>query len=111
MKRCRVGSGNPMVTTTHRTRDWRAAGACLHADPDLFFPISSAGRAAAQIAEAKAVCARCPVIRECLAFATEHPWLSGIWGGTTFDDRQRVRRQRRRAERVSALRQAGGERP
>ena len=32
---------------------WRAAGACVSADPDLFFPISSAGKAVAQIAEAR----------------------------------------------------------
>jgi WhiB family redox-sensing transcriptional regulator len=39
---------------------WRLA-ACRSADPDLFFPISSTGRSLEQAAEARAICARCPV--------------------------------------------------
>ena len=34
-----------MTIMAGRATNWRASGACLHADPDLFFPISSAGRA------------------------------------------------------------------
>lgn len=104
MKPRRLGSGMFMATTSIGlgTRNWRAASACLHADPDLFFPISSAGRAAAQIAEAKAICAQCPVIRDCLAFTRENPWLSGIWAGTTAEDRQRARRRQQRAARLEA---------
>ena len=49
--------------------NWRSAGACLSADPDLFFPISSAGPAERQIARAKQICAGCGVRRECLEFA------------------------------------------
>lgn len=81
-----------MTIMTGRVTNWRAAGACLHADPDLFFPISSAGRALSQIAQAKAICARCPVIRECLEFAHANAPIHGIWGGTTPEERQQVRR-------------------
>jgi WhiB family transcriptional regulator, redox-sensing transcriptional regulator len=52
-----------MTIMTGRVTNWRAAGACLRADPDLFFPISSVGRGLGQIAQAKAICARCPVVR------------------------------------------------
>lgn len=45
---------------------WMSYAACQDADPDLFFPITAAGPALYQIAEAKAVCARCPVLRDCL---------------------------------------------
>lgn len=41
------------MTTTRGRADWREAGACAHADPDLSFPISSTGRALEQIAKAK----------------------------------------------------------
>jgi Transcription factor WhiB len=48
---------------------WRLAAACRSADPELFFPLSGSGQALEQIAEAKAICAGCPVRRQCLEFA------------------------------------------
>lgn len=61
---------------------WRLAAACRSADPELFFPLSGSGRALEQIAEAKLICAGCPVRRQCLAFAMRtRP--QGIWGGLT----------------------------
>ena len=83
------------MTTTRGHADWREAGACVHADPDLFFPISSTGRALEQIAKAKATCTGCPVRQACLEFALEHDLMHGIWGGTTPDDRQAWRHERR----------------
>ena len=85
------------MTVTGTTANWRSAGACLSADPDLFFPISSAGPAERQIARAKLICAGCQVRRECLDFALTHHQVYGIWGGTTPEDRQRDRRRQRRA--------------
>lgn len=89
------------------TTEWRAVGACLGADPELFFPVSMTGRAIIQIAEAKAICARCPVRRECLDFARAHEPIDGIWGGTTSQDRQRNRRRERRAARTRVPAVAG----
>lgn len=62
---------------------WRSAAACRFTEPDLFFPISASGRALGQVAQAKAVCAGCPVRRECLAFALRTRERHGIWGGLT----------------------------
>ncbi|HEV2931964.1 MAG TPA: WhiB family transcriptional regulator [Streptosporangiaceae bacterium] len=76
--------------------NWRSSAACLSADPDLFFPISSTGPAERQIARAKVICAGCPVRIQCLDFALTHDQTHGIWGGTTAEDRQRDRRRRRR---------------
>ena len=60
---------------------WRYLALCGDYDPDLFFPIGSSGPAVRQRARAKAVCAQCPVRRDCLewALATEQPY--GVWGG------------------------------
>jgi WhiB family redox-sensing transcriptional regulator len=60
--------------------DWGARAACRSADPELFFPVSETGPSTAQITEAKAVCARCEVRGECLAFAlvTWQPHGSGV---------------------------------
>ena len=79
------------------TENWRSAGACQAADPDLFFPISATGPAEQQIARAKVICAECGVRKECLDFAMSHDQVYGIWGGTTPEDRQRARRRMRRA--------------
>ena len=70
---------------------WRSAAACRSADPDLFFPISASGRAPEQVAEAKAICARCPVRRQCLAFALHTRQAYGIWGGMTEEERAAAR--------------------
>ena len=71
-------------------RAWQSASACQSADPDLFFPISSAGPGLDQVAEAKAICARCPVQAECLVFALRTRQLHGIWGGTTERERYQL---------------------
>jgi hypothetical protein len=48
---------------------WRRRAACRGTDPELFFPVGPAGPALAQVAEAKKICARCPVLRARLVFA------------------------------------------
>ena len=85
------------MSATERAANWRSAGACLSADPDLFFPISPAGPGERQIARAKMICGGCRVRQECLDFALSHDQTYGIWGGTTPEDRQRDRRRKRRA--------------
>jgi WhiB family transcriptional regulator, redox-sensing transcriptional regulator len=84
------------MTLTGNAANWRAAAACLSADPDLFFPISATGPAERQIARAKRICAGCAVRPQCLEFALAHDQAYGIWGGTTPEDRQRDRRRKRR---------------
>ena len=51
---------------------WESRAACLDCDPDLFFPIAPSGPALRQITQAKAICSRCPVRRECLAVRADH---------------------------------------
>ena len=66
---------------------WRLRAACQSADPGLFFPVSPAGKSLEQVAEAKAICARCLVRRRCLAFALRTRQVHGIWGGLTEEER------------------------
>ena len=66
---------------------WRLAAACRSADPELFFPLSESGKALEQIAEAKVICAGCPVQPQCLEFALR-TWPQGIWGGLTELERR-----------------------
>jgi len=68
-------------------RHWRSAAACRSCDPDLFFPVSSSGLSLRQVAEAKKICARCPVRTQCLAFTLRTRQVHGVWGGTSEQDR------------------------
>ncbi|WP_329264342.1 MULTISPECIES: WhiB family transcriptional regulator [unclassified Streptomyces] len=70
---------------------WRERAACLHVDPELFFPISNSGPLLRQIDEAKAVCGRCPVAEQCLEWAVRVGQADGIWGGTTEWERRAMR--------------------
>ena len=83
--------------------DWRATGACLSADPDLFFPIAEVPATERQLRLARRICAGCAVRQQCLDFAMRTGEAYGIWGGTTPEERMRVRRarteRRRRARR------------
>jgi WhiB family transcriptional regulator, redox-sensing transcriptional regulator len=84
--------------------DWRDDAACLHADPDLFFPVGTIGPALDQVDEAKRICQACPVQQRCLAWALDLHLVSGIWGGATEDERRAIRRaaRRRRGAREAA---------
>jgi WhiB family redox-sensing transcriptional regulator len=57
---------------------------------------------AAETARAKAVCARCPVAADCLAYAEKTHVQFGIWGGLTENDRRKLRKQRRQQEQERA---------
>ena len=70
---------------------WRDAAACQSADPDLFFPVSSAGPGAEYAAEAKEICAHCLVRRQCLDFSIITRQAFGIWGGRTEQERSQLR--------------------
>ena len=76
--------------------DWRAAGACRTADPDLFFPVAVGGSASSQVNRALRICGGCPVRQACLDFAMRTREPAGIWGGTTPEERIRVLRARHR---------------
>ncbi len=69
---------------------WREGGACFDRLDVSFFP-SPEDHAA--IVRAKALCASCPVLDDCLAFALETNQTDGIWGGTTPQERVRFRRR------------------
>lgn len=67
---------------------WHTQAVCHCLDPyeaEIFFPMP---RDHAAIAEAKALCALCPVQRECLNYALENDLHEGIWGGLTEAERR-----------------------
>ena len=87
------------------TDTWRANSSCRDTDPDLFFPVGTTGPALEQIAAAKAVCDSCEAKAPCLEFALTTNQDSGVWGGTSEEERRKLRRawvaQQRRAAATS----------
>jgi WhiB family redox-sensing transcriptional regulator len=72
---------------------WRSEALCRDTDPELFFPIGTTGGALVQIEHARAVCRQCPVQTDCLDFALSTNQDSGIWGGTSEEERRVLRRE------------------
>lgn len=87
---------------------WRDEAACKDVDPSLFFPAGSTGLALLRINRAKAICARCPVQEECLAFAVATNQEFGVWGGCDEDERRRIRRRWRSARSARPRSPRGG---
>jgi WhiB family redox-sensing transcriptional regulator len=79
--------------------DWRDSAACRRADPELFFPIGTDDASLDQARRAQQVCESCPVRAACLAWALAQPGTSGIWGGTTEDERRVLARPNARQPR------------
>jgi WhiB family redox-sensing transcriptional regulator len=72
--------------------DWRDNASCRDTDPDLFFPIGTTGPAIEQIESAKRVCYACEAQEACLEFALATNQESGIWGGTSEEERRKLRK-------------------
>jgi len=72
--------------------DWRDVAACRDTDPDLFFPVGTTGPALDQIESAKVVCRQCEAQTACLEFAIVTNQDSGVWGGTSEEERRVLRR-------------------
>jgi WhiB family redox-sensing transcriptional regulator len=68
---------------------WTDRAACRGTDTEIFFPAN-----AEEEAEALSICATCPVRAQCLDYAVRNRETYGIWGGTTPEQRRRMRRER-----------------
>ncbi len=76
--------------TAHQPPAWMSGALCPQVDTEIFFPEKGdSGR------EAKAVCARCEVCAQCLAYALDHGERHGVWGGKGDRARERMRRDRK----------------
>ncbi len=82
--------------------DWRDRAACRDEDPELHFPVGTSGPALLQIAEAKTVCRRCPVVSRCLSYALETNQPFGVWGGMSEREREALKRRNARTRARSA---------
>mgnify|MGYP000284663285 CR=1 FL=1 len=86
-------SSEHLLSLTVTSDEWRKEAACRNTDPDLFFPVGTVGPALQQIEAAKAICRICDVQVDCLKFALATNQDSGIWGGTSEEERRKLKRQ------------------
>lgn len=78
--------------------DWRNSAACIGPDPELFFPVGEKSQADRdQIQEAKQFCVKCLVTAQCFNYAMETHQDTGVWGGTSAEERRAIRRRIARA--------------
>ncbi len=84
----------PVVSLVMADRDdsWYRQAACRGQATALFFPEPGEPGSPddGAVAEAKAVCARCPVATRCLRAGLGEE--DGIWGGLTIAERRTLRR-------------------
>jgi len=82
--------------------EWQFDGACRDEDETLFFhPEGERGSARRRrAAAAKAICATCPVIKQCReqSLTVREPY--GVWGGLSEDERRALKRREARVRRA-----------
>lgn len=86
--------------------DWMDNALCREVSPDIFHPGVNELTLAKQ---AKAICAKCPVIDKCMEYALENPSITGILAGTNEKERRDIRRRQEKghAEGTEGLRETG----
>lgn len=72
--------------------DWMDLAAC-RGHESIMYPVAANRE---QVAVAKAICAPCPVLNDCLQYALVRNEEHGVWGGMGEDERRRIRRRLRR---------------
>ncbi|MDQ6936400.1 MAG: WhiB family transcriptional regulator [Actinomycetota bacterium] len=72
--------------------DWQIRAACRGLNAAMFFhPDNERGKSRRRReAQAKVVCARCPVTRECLRWALSVREPYGVWGGLSAAEREEL---------------------
>lgn len=80
-----------LATTLATSTDWMQDGLCRQVDADLFFPDSVGNAVRYQIARARTVCNRCPVLVECREYALATDQRFGVWGGLSEDERRALK--------------------
>ncbi|MFN0091047.1 MAG: WhiB family transcriptional regulator [Acidimicrobiales bacterium] len=82
-----------LVRLAARRPAWQQRAACRGTGCDAFF----GSRSPEAHRRVIALCASCPVNRECAEYALADPQLEGLWGGTALRARQITRRRGRTA--------------
>lgn len=75
------------------SHEWKSHAECAKPDRPLMFPHEADE---VGVMQAKATCAVCPVVAECLEAAHRGGEHFGVWGGLTSEERRAARRREHR---------------
>lgn len=75
-----------ILATVPQPGPWKKNARCRNAPTSVFFPTRGD-----DVGQAKAICARCPVLEECRTYALAHPGLLGVFGGLSEVEREAMR--------------------
>jgi WhiB family redox-sensing transcriptional regulator len=77
-------------TETSALWSWRLRAACRQVDSAVFFPPDGERppQRDARETRAKAICASCPVLRQCAVYAIRYGERYGVWGGLSERERE-----------------------
>lgn len=92
----RYGFDQPQWKTTFVQLDGWVKAIAATSPPAVFFPVDGAG-----VDRARAICATCPVVNDCLEYALSEHIDHGVWGGCSERERRRIAKRRRIALRVA----------
>ena len=81
---------NPALRALYKAQDDAGEIAPCTNYPDAFFTDYDEPGYFEAIKNAKALCATCPILKECATYAIEHE-IWGIWGGLTQTERAKLR--------------------
>jgi WhiB family redox-sensing transcriptional regulator len=70
------------------SQNWTEDAVCARTDPEAFFPEKGGSNRTG-----KALCDTCPAKAPCLQWALDHNEQYGIFGGTSREDRQKMKRE------------------
>jgi WhiB family redox-sensing transcriptional regulator len=85
------------VSAQRAEESWQVKAACRGPHASVFFPPPQFERKEEKLdreGRAKAICASCPVKRECLEYAVNIREVHGIWGGLNENERRQMLAQR-----------------
>jgi WhiB family redox-sensing transcriptional regulator len=93
----RLQASQRVSPSSDRVPHWHEEAVCNDGNAHLFFADHDERWQARERREqeAKALCRTCPVRLECLEHALTYPEYHGVWGATSREDRQRLRREKR----------------
>lgn len=74
-----------LLSAVGEREEWLDGALCAQTDPEVFFPDKGGS-----VQQAKAVCGRCTVRAECLAYALEHDERYGVFGGMSVREREKI---------------------
>ena len=76
--------------------NWMDQGLCKEVGSDYFFyeDMERGPEKERRIEQALAICSDCPVKKTCLKFALDTDQMYGIWGGTTQEQRAKMKKRK-----------------